>query len=54
MHDENVTHLKEVAKYFEFCEFIESLAVKGFDPDGIFMAHLNFVGYSNLKGIFSP
>lgn len=28
--------------------------VKGFDPKGIFVAHLKSVGYSNLARIFTP
>ena len=54
MHDKNVTHLKEVSKNFEFCEFIEALAMKYFDHEGIFVAHLKSIGYSNLIGIFTP
>lgn len=54
VHVKNVTHLKELAKEFEFCEFIEAFIVKGFEPEGIFVAHLNLVGYSNLIGVFTP
>ena len=43
-----------VVKDYEFYEFIQGLVIKGFDPEGIFVAHLNFVGYSNLSGIFTP
>ena len=31
VHVRNVTHLKEVAKEFEFCEFIEDLMMKFFN-----------------------
>ena len=50
----NIIHLKEMAREFEICEFIEGLAVQGFDPKGIFVAHLNFVGYTNISEIFVP
>ena len=43
-----------MARYFELCEFIQVLEVKDFDPKGAFLAHLNFVGYSNLMVIFTP
>ena len=54
VHVKNVTHMKEVSKHFEFCEFVEALVVKGFDAEGICVDHLNFVGYSNLTIIFTP
>lgn len=50
----NVTHLREVARECEICDFVEGPRVRGFDPKGIFVAHLNFVGYSNLIKIFIP
>ena len=53
VHVKNVTHLKRVARYFKVCEFIQASAVRGFDPKGVFMAHLNSIGYSNLIE-FSP
>ena len=54
MHVKSVTHLKEVARDFELCQFIQAPTVRGFDPKGVFMAHLNSIGYSNLTEIFSP
>lgn len=54
VHVKNVTHLKEVAKDFELCEYFLALVVKGSDPEGIFVAHLKFDGYSNLTKIFTP
>jgi hypothetical protein len=53
-HLSNITHLREVSRDYEFCVFVQGQAVKGFDSEGIFVAHLNFVGYSNLTGIFTP
>ena len=50
----NITHLREVARHYELCEFVQGPVVKGFDPEGIFIVDLNFVGYSNLTGIFTP
>ena len=50
----NITHLRHVARDYEFYEFGQGPIVKGFDPQGLFVAHLNFVGYSNLVGIFKP
>ena len=47
-------HLKEVGREFEGCEFVEGLVVQGFDPKGIFVSHLNFVGYTNISKIFVP
>lgn len=41
-------HLKEVARELEIFEFVKGPAVQGFDPVGIFVAHLNFFGYTNL------
>ena len=43
-----------MARYYEFYEFIQGPTVKGFDTEGIFVAHLNFVEYSNLTKIFTP
>ena len=39
----NLMHLKEVAREFETCQFIEGHVVQGFDPKGIFMSHLNLL-----------
>ena len=39
---------------YVFCEFVQGLEIKGFDPKGICVAQLNFVGYSNLIEIFTP
>lgn len=50
----NIIHLKEAAREFEICEFIEGTSIQGFDLEGIFMAHLNLVGYMNLSEIFIP
>lgn len=47
-------HLREVTREFETCEFSEGPAIQGFDLEGIFMAHLNFIGYTNLFEIFIP
>ena len=46
--------MKEIAKGFELCKFGLYLAVKGFNLEGIFVAHLKSVRYSNLSGIFTP
>ena len=46
--------MKEVAKDFELCEFGLDLVVKGFDPKGNLVSHLNSVKYSNLSVIFTP
>ena len=54
VHAKNVTHLKEVARDFELCEFIQAPTVRGFNPKGVFTAHLNSIGYSNLTKIFIP
>ena len=35
-------------------EFIQGPTVRGFDPKEIFVAHLIFVGYSNLTKILTP
>ena len=43
-----------MARYFELCELLQPLVVKGFDLEGVFMAHLNSIGYSNLTRIFNP
>ena len=50
----NIMHLKEVAKEFETCEFIEGPVVQGFDPKGTFVAHLNFIVYTNVFEIYIP
>lgn len=50
----NITHLIEVARDYEFCEFVEGSTMKGFDLEGIFVSHLNYVFYSNLIEIFIP
>lgn len=47
-------NLKEVAREFEGIEFIEGPALQGFDPEGIFVANLNFLGYTNIFEIFVP
>ena len=47
-------YLKEMAREFEICEFIEGPTIQGFDPKGIFVAHLNFVGCTNLSNSFIP
>lgn len=49
----NSTHIKEVSREFELCQFNISPLVKGFDTHGFFVVHLHTVGYSNLTGIFS-
>lgn len=54
IHVKNFTHLREVAREYKTCEFVEGSIVQGFDPEVIFVAHLNFVGYSNLIEIFVP
>ena len=41
----SLTHLKEVEREFEGCEFIEGLVVQGFDLEGICVSNLNFMGY---------
>ena len=51
VHIKNDTDLKEVARDFEIFEFIQTLVIKYFDPEGVFMAQLNYVGYSNLTRI---
>lgn len=48
----NITNLREVARDFEFCEFVEGPVVKVFDLESIFVSHLNFVCYLNLIDIF--
>lgn len=53
IHVRNINHLREVARYYDFFEFFQGPIVKGFDLEGIFVAYLNFVGYSNLTGIFT-
>ena len=45
-------HLREVEIEFDICEFVEGLVVQGFEPKHIFVAHLNFVSYTNLSKIF--
>ena len=50
----NIMHSKEVAREFETCEFIQGPAVQGFDPEGIFVAHLNFFGYTNISKKIIP
>lgn len=50
----SIIHLREVVREYEICEFVEGPAGRGFDLEGIFKAHLNFVGYSNLSKIFVP
>lgn len=32
LHVKNITHLKEVGKDYELCEFIQGLEVRGFEP----------------------
>ena len=49
----NITHLRKVARDYELCEFVQGPTVQEFYPEGIFVSHLNFVGYSNLSGIFA-
>lgn len=51
---QNVTHFEEVAGNFELCEFIQDMMVMDFDLKGVFMAHLNSIGYYNLTRIFTP
>ena len=46
--------MKEVAKEFELCEFGLAPTVKWFNLEGIFVALLNSVGYSNPARIFTP
>ena len=53
MHVKNVTHLKEISKYFKICEFVEAQVVKGLNPRYIFVAHLKYIRYSNLTRIFT-
>lgn len=48
------THLREVARDCDFFEFVQGPIVKGFDPEGIFVVHLHFVGYSKLTILFTP
>ena len=43
--------MKEVDKEFQFCEFGLAPTVKGFNPEGLIMAHIKSVRYSNLTGI---
>ena len=50
----NITHLSEFSRDYDFCEFVQGPTVKGLDREGIFVSHLNFVGYSNLTKIFIP
>lgn len=50
----SIVHLREVAKEYEICEFVEGPTLQGFDPEGISVAHLLFVGDSNLNKIFVP
>ena len=50
----NIFHLKEVAREFDIFEFVKGPTIHGFDPEGNFVAHLNFVGYTNLSKIFVP
>lgn len=47
-------HLRKVAREYEIYEFVDGPIVWGFDPEGIFVANLNFVGHSNLFEIFVP
>ena len=47
-------HLKEVAREFEVCEFVEGPTIQGFDLEGNFVAHLNYVGCTNLSEFFVP
>jgi hypothetical protein len=47
-------HLKEVAREFYICEFVEGFAIESFYPKDIFVAHLTFMGYANLFEIFMP
>lgn len=47
-------HLKEAVIEFEIYEFIEGPVVQVFYPKCIFVAHLNFVGYTNLSKNFTP
>ena len=46
--------MKEVAKEFELCEFGLDPTVKGFEPEGIFLAHLKSIRHSNLPKKFTP
>ena len=46
--------MKELAREFKSCEFVEGPLVRRFNPEGIFVVHLNFVGYSNLIESFVP
>ena len=50
----NIIHLRELVREYGIYEFVEGLAIRGFDPEGIFIAHLNFVGYSNVTEILVP
>ena len=50
----SLLHLREVVREFETCEFVEGLVLRRFDHEGILVAHLNFVGYTNLSEIFVP
>lgn len=39
---------------YELYEFAEGPSIQRFDPEGIFVSHLNFVYYTNLSNIFVP
>ena len=51
---EILIHLREVAKEYEVVEFVEGWIAQWFCPEGIFVAHLKVVGYSNLNEIIMP
>ena len=44
IHVKNLTHLREVVREYEIYEYFEGPIVQGFNPECIYMAHLNFVG----------
>lgn len=50
----SLIHLKEVVREFKDYEFIEGSTIQGFDLKCIFVAHLNFVGYTNISEILIP
>ena len=51
---ESLLYLRDVAREFETCEFVEGPIFRRFDPEGVFVAHLNFDGYTNIPKIFVP